>query len=92
MSVGLVLIMLVEVERFAVKPELSVTELVARVDALVAVMMVLGAAAVAVEEVACAGGAKVLVGTVIATSTEEAFATVAFLAVIEVKEEAIEGL
>lgn len=92
MSVGLVLIMLVEDERFAVKPELSVSELVARVDALVVVMMLLGAATAAVEEAVCAGGATVLVGTVIGTSTEGAFATLAFLAVIEVKVVGIEGL
>lgn len=93
MSVGLVLIMLVEVERVAVKPELRGSEPVARVDALVVVVMVvLGAAAVAVEEAACAGGAKGLLGTGMVMSTEEAFATLAFLAVTGVKEEGGEGL
>lgn len=84
--------LLVEVERFAVKPELSVPELVARVDALVIVMMALGAATVAAEELVCAGGAELLVVAVIATSAGVSFATVAFLAVGEVKEEGMEGL
>lgn len=83
-SVGPVL----DAERF--EPELSASELVARVDALVVVMVVLGAATVAVEEAVRAGGAKVLAGTVIVTSTEEAFAT--FLAAIEAKGEDMAGL
>lgn len=88
-GVGLVLTALVEGERLVVNPELSVSELAARVDALVVATVVLGAAAVAVEEAVCAEGAKVLVGTARVTSTGEAFATVAFLAGIEVKEEGL---
>lgn len=67
--------MLVEVERVAVKPDLSVSELVARADALVVVMTALRAGAV--EEVVCAGGDKVLVGTAMVMATEEAFSTLA---------------
>lgn len=65
--------MLVEVERVAVKPELSVSELVTRADALVVVMTAPRAGAV--EEAACAGGDKVLVGAAIVMATEEAFST-----------------
>lgn len=91
-SVGLYLITLVGVESLAVKPELGVSKLVARVDALAILAMVLGAASVAVKEVVCAGGAKVFVGTVVFRATEEAVATAPLLAVIEVRGEGIEGL